>query len=354
MKNRTIYCKDNLEVMRSMEDESIDLIYLDPPFNKGQTFTGANGASFRDKWTEEDVTYDQDYVQVESSDEVWNFLEYMKGCKNISNWAYLIFMAARLLECHRILKDTGSIYYHCDHKMNYYIRMLMDTIFGEKNYLNEIVWKTIDTPAAVSKKLRRGKDYILRYSKSSNVYANTEKMYIRNLVTKEDLKKYQKDADGKYFYSGGTRSHSDEAIDRKLKDGSVYICNSGSARIKLFLEQKGDKYYRIKRISDIWNDINGLTFNKERVGYPTQKPLKLLERIISLFCSEDGVVLDPFCGSGTTCLAAEILGRQWIGIDKSPDSYTTIKERFTKEIEKETEILGFITKIDHSITYIKE
>ena len=149
IKNRTLFCKDNLDILQNIDSHTIDLIYLDPPFNKKKVFTApigssAEGASFKDYFREEDVK--DEWLQTIKEDhiELYNFLN---GVKNISsnkqylyNYCYLAYMAIRLLEMHRILKDTGSLYFHCDPTMSHYIKLLMDIIFGEKNFRNEIIW----------------------------------------------------------------------------------------------------------------------------------------------------------------------------------------------------------------------
>ena len=296
IKNRTIFCKDNLDILEGINTETIDLVYLDPPFNKKKVFTApigtsAEGASFKDIFTEADLK--EEWVQEIRED--WpNVYELLNAVKNIEgrssyNFCYLAYMAIRLIECHRVLKNTGSVYYHCDPTMSHYIKLLLDCVFGEKNFKNEIVW-CYETGGIPIKDFSRKHDYILRYSKG--------KEYI--------------------FNSKDILEERSEEVLRRIATGNETATRS-----------KG----QYRHPSDVFKipAINAMA--RERVGYPTQKPLALLERIIKASSSEGDVVLDPFCGCATTCVAAERLSRRWIGIDVSVKAYELVRERIRNMYE---------------------
>ena len=310
IKNRTIFCRDNLDILRGIDTESIDLIYLDPPFNKKKTFTApigssAEGASFSDIFRKEDV---KDEWLKEIEEEYYSIHELLHAVKNIEgrtsyNFCYLAYMAIRLMECHRVLKHTGSIYLHCDPTMSHYLKLLLDCIFGESNFRNEIVW-CYSGPSGANKDFPRKHDVILRYCLSKDWAFNADDVRIPYKQLNTDKGKNPMI----WGKSGG-----------KLQD--INIRNQYIERGKI--------------PTDYWLDIpsGGHISPKERLGYPTQKPLALLERIIKASSHEGDIVLDPFCGCATTCVAAERLGRKWIGIDVSHKAYEFVKERLAKEIE---------------------
>ena len=262
--------------MRSMNSETVDLIATDPPFNKGKDFHAtpdslASGASFQDRWTWDDDV-DQEWVDQISDDwpNVWYVIESARESWGDDMGAYLCFMGVRLIAMWRLLKDTGSIYLHCDPTASHYLKLLMDAIFGRKNFRNEIVWY-YKTGGMSKRWFGRKHDLILFYSKT-NKYKftlQTEKSYLSH----------------KYGFSNITL-HEDEI-----------------------------GVYRNVGMRDVW-DIPALRGNQpETYGYPTQKPLALYERIINASSDKTDMVLDPFCGCATTCIAAEKLERQWVGID---------------------------------------
>ena len=319
LKNRTLFCRDNLEILRGIDTKSVDLIYLDPPFNKNKVFTApigssAEGASFKDIFRKEDIKDEWLQTIKEDNIELYNFLN---GVKNISsnkhylyNYCYLAYMAIRLMEMHRILKDTASIYFHCDPTMSHYIKLLMDIIFGEKNFRNEISWG-YRTQGISKKWWPRKHDIIFMYSKSDTYtyYAFMERQYYT-----------------KPFRHTNT-------------------------------DQKG-RYYVDTYIRDIWDhDETKPTISQspERTGYPTQKPLALLERIIKASSTKNDIILDPFCGCATTCIAAEKLNRQWIGIDVSVKAYELVKTRLNKEVKGENEngqrdLLNYEKEVNYTTT----
>ena len=317
LQNRTIFCRDNLDILRGINSNSIDLIYLDPPFNKKKEFTApigssAEGASFKDWFREEDIKDDWVKSIKEDYDGLYKFLNGVKEYSNIMdgkankhylyNYCYLTYMAIRLIEMQRILKDTGSIYLHCDPTMSHYIKLLMDIIFGENNFRNEIVW--------YYKNASRGKyknanshDIVFWYSKSEK--------YIFN--RKSILQPFESEMT-QWRYTKG--------------------------------EQKGKEMPTGKTPDDVITLPSINTMDKERTGYPTQKPLALLERIIKASSNEGDIVLDSFCGCATTCVASEKLNRQWIGIDVSVKAYELVKERLQKEVADLEKLTEFQTKIN--------
>ena len=295
LKNRTIFCRDNIDVLKGINSECIDLIYLDPPFNTKKDFaapvgSSAAGASFKDIFKKEDIKEEWLQTIKEDNEKLTSFLT---GIKNIDgrksyNFCYLVYMAIRLIECHRVLKDTGSIYLHCDPIMSHYLKILLDTVFFENNFRNEITWYYTNASRG-KRNFAKAHDIIFWYSKSEKYIFN------RNDV----LQKFQ---------SGMTKW-------RYTKGG-----------------QKGKEMPKGKTPDDVITLPSLNAMSKERTGYPTQKPLAMLERIIKASSNKKDIVLDPFCGCATTCIAAEKLDRQWIGIDVSVKAYELVKERLKKEI----------------------
>ncbi len=307
VKNRTIFCHDNLEILQGIDTESIDLIYLDPPFNKKKVFTApigssAEGAEFSDVFREGDVKAEWVQTIKEDHDELYSFLNGIKNIRNSYNYCYLCYMAIRLIEMHRILKNTGSLYLHCDPTMSHYLKILLDCIFGEKNFRNEIVWN-YKRWSNVSRDFQKMHDIVFRYSKTENINFNILYQDYANIDFIEDT----------------VRGVVDGKLQRlKDKDGNY---------IKRKKKNKGVSMH------DTWVDINFVApTSKERTGYPTQKPLELLERIIKVSSNKGDIVLDPFCGCATTCVASEKLGRKWIGIDISIKAYELVKLRLKKEV----------------------
>ena len=278
VRNRTIFCYDNLDVLRGINDECIDLIYLDPPFNKNKQFAApigreAEGAAFKDMFREEDI---KDEWLGQMADQYPLMFEYLNGISNIghsSNKYYLCFMAIRLIEIRRVLKKTGSVYLHCDQTMSHYLKLLLDCIFGESNFRNEIVW----------------------------VYG----------LGGSSKKKYSQKHDTLYFYS--------KTVDYYFTKPSIPATSQMLAG-------------KLKGATDVFNIPSLNNMAKERTGYPTQKPIKLLERIIEASSDKEDVVLDPFCGCATTCVAAERLARRWVGIDISKKAYDLVNMRLKAEL----------------------
>ena len=324
LKNRTIFCRDNLEIMRGIDSETIDLIYLDPPFNTNKEYiapigTTATGASFKDIFKEEDVKDEEIGLLANDFPVVYEFIY---GVTNVGfryNKYYLIYMAVRLLEMHRVLKPTGSIYLHCNQTMSHYLKLLMDCIFGEKNFISEIIWN-YGTPSGGrvgGKKPVKVHDSLFSYSK----------VYGKHLYNKQ-FTEYSESYKKNWFrHSDGDRAYRTRS--RKGKNGATKI-------IRQYLDESLGV-----PLSSVWSDIKQNyskrgwfpTTQNKLFDYPTEKPLLLLERIVLASSNDGDIVLDPFCGCATTCIAAEKLGRQWIGIDISKMAFTLVKIRMGKELD---------------------
>ncbi|MCL2758448.1 MAG: HNH endonuclease [Alphaproteobacteria bacterium] len=280
------------------------MIYLDPPFNSKRIYsapigTKAAGASFKDMWTWKDI--DESYLET-MADKYPALTTYIASIGIIHSKAmkaYLTYMAQRIIEMRRVLKDTGSIYLHCDPTASHYLKVVMDEIFGKNNFRNEIIWSY--TGNSVPKKcLPRKHDIIFWYSKSDNFSFYPDKILIPYSELTE--KRYNHtDEDGRRFKISALRGGKQEKI--YMKDG--------------------------KYPDDVW-DIP-IIRGGERTGYPTQKPLALLRRLIEASSKVGDVVLDPFCGCATTCVAAQQLGRKWIGIDIEKQAVDVLVERLSND-----------------------
>lgn len=289
--NRTIWTGDNLEIMRGMNSESVDLIYLDPPFNSNADYAApvgskAAGAAFKDTWSLDDV--DVEWINLIASNHP-ALHRVLLAAMSDSDKSYLAYMSIRMLEMHRILKPTGSIYLHCDATMEHYLKTMMDSIFGKRGFKNEIAW-CYTGPSNTKRYFPRKFDKILFYARGSEWTFNWDDIRIP----------YKK------LKTGNTSGIFDQAAD---------------------LDPKG------KVPDNWWPDITPVgRLAKERLGYPTQKPLRLLHRIIRASSNADDVVLDPFCGCATTCFAAHDLGRRWAGIDISPKAAELARFRMRREL----------------------
>ena len=289
----TMFVRDNLEIMRGIDSECIDLIYLDPPFNSKHNYAApigseAAGAEFKDMWSLDDV--DAQWIELIVKDHP-DLHAILKAVPDDSDKSYLVYMAVRLLEMHRILKLTGSIYLHCDPTMNAWLRIVCDCIFGKRNFRNEIVWHYSNL-SATRRYFPKKHDTILFFSKSDAWTFNDKAVRI---------------------------AYSESSNDRVKYKGSGFAKNA-----------KGSWIHPDGKIPDSVWDIPLLKGN-EREGYPTQKPLKLVHRIIVASSNKGDWVLDPFCGCATTCVAAHFLERKWIGIDISPAADILVRRRIDKE-----------------------
>ena len=361
--DNTLYYGDNFKVLRDyVADESVDLIYLDPPFNSNASYnvlfresTGeespAQIKAFTDtwKWTlETERTFEEEIIRnslvpPNVKDMISAFRSYI-GENDMM--AYLVMMTPRLVELNRVLKSTGSIYLHCDPTASHYLKILMDTVFGAENFRNEIVWKRSDSKGDTgqgAKHFGRVNDTILFYSKTrdsafSALYGPLDPGYVDRFYryTDSDGRRYKLDnmlgpggaakGNPQYEVMGVTRywRYSKERMQQLIKEGRVVQTNPGTVPMyKRYLDES-----RGTPITTNWSDISFLRgWSKERLGYPTQKPQALLERIIEASSNEGDVVLDPFCGCGTSIAAAENLNRQWVGIDVTHLAVALMKNR---------------------------
>ena len=295
--NRTLYHGDNLKFLRGMNSESVNLIATDPPFKKGKDFHAtpnslAAGAKFQDRWSWEDDV-EGEWVDQITDDwpKVMNVINGSRESYGDDMGAFLCFMAVRLLEMRRVLRDDGSIYLHCDPTASHYLKQLMDAVFGKRNFRNEIVW--CYASGGVSKRwFGKKHDVILFYSKTKSYQFNPQ---------------YRP-------YSEGTVQRGLTQVKKRMNE-NYELREEGAVQ------------------NDWWNDVTPLLSptSEERLGYPTQKPLALYERIIQASSNSGDIVLDPFCGCATTPVAAERLGRQWVGIDIWDKAHETVIQRLQSE-----------------------
>ena len=358
----TLYYGDNLHVLREhIASESVDLVYLDPPFNSNANynilFKGPEGNSsesqieaFEDTWHwNESAESAFDEVMRSGNTDAFTLLRAMRDFLGDNDMmAYLAMMAVRLIELHRVLKPTGSLYLHCDPTASHYLKLLLDGVFGGDRLINEIVWARSTGKSLMKRRLPRNHDTILAYSKGDTATWNENAIYkpydADDLPDKTASKYSHQDVDGRvyrldslinpnanrpnltYEFLGVTRvwRWTRERMQKAFEDGIVIQTAPGRVpQLKRYLEDQ-----RGIALSDVWTDIAPLNSQaQERLGYPTQKPLALLERIIAASSNEGDVVLDPFCGCGTAVHAAQKLARQWIGIDVTHLAIGLIEKR---------------------------
>ncbi len=361
IKNRTIFTGDNLEILRGFPDDYIDLIYLDPPFNSKHNYAApigskAAGAAFKDTWTLDDIDMAWWGEIAETNRSLYEVLDMTRHVGGKSAMSYLIYMAVRILELHRILKDTGSIYLHCDPTMSHYLKMVLDAVFGVSSFRNDITWKRFSSHND-GKRYGKISDQVLFYTKTQNytwnlVYTPYSKEYIaknygnkdeRGLYTHASLTAESLAGGGyEYEYKGHYRiwKRPLESMLELERANLIHMPNkkNGMPRYKIYLDDaKGVP------LQNIWADIPNVQ-GQERLHYPTQKPLQLLERIIQSSSNKGDIVLDPFCGCATTCSAAERLNRKWIGIDISPKAVDLLNARLVSEagLDKYTKGAGIL------------
>lgn len=371
----TLYYGDNRDILpRYVKDESVDLIYLDPPFKSNQDYnvlfaeqSGEKSAAqimvFEDTWHWNPESAKWFEQVVARSDKVSDLLvAFHKFLGENDMMAYLANMAPCLVELRRVLNPTGSIYLHCDPTASHYLKLLMDAVFGAANFRNEIVWKRKYGKAGPIKRFGSCTDTILYYAKADKFkffpqYKPSDPDYIEKFFkhVDESGRKYRIDnlaspnprPNLMYVYKGYKPPEKGWAISREKmkqwdKEGRLHFPKTKSGRIqrKRFLDEMDGE-----EVQNLWDDINVISSQSaERLGYPTQKPEALLERIIKASSNEGDVVLDPFCGCGTTISVAQKLNRQWIGIDITHLAITLIKKRLRDslgdKIKKQYRVLG--------------
>ena len=310
-RNRTLFHGDNLAFLRAMNSESVDLIATDPPFNKGRDFHAtpdslAVGAKFQDRWSWERDVHEEWADQItDDHPRLMEAIESARYAHSDGMGAFMCFMAVRLLEMHRVLKPTGSIYLHCDPTASHYLKAVMDAIFWWKNFRNDVVWVR---SAGFKRKTAR-----------------------RFPIKNETLLFYAKDVGRIAFHTQYT-PHKPEYIRRFKPDATGRLCRTdvnptaGGTRTIYLDETPGDI------VDSVWGDIPPVNpAAKERTGYPTQKPLALYERLVKASSSEGDVVCDPFAGCATTLVAAERHCRQWVGMDIWDSAKAVVLNRMEKE-----------------------
>lgn len=352
-----LYFGDNLDIMREfIGDETVDLIYLDPPFNSKATYnilfhekdgkdSPAQITAFEDSW-QWDQSAEATYWEVvkegpKTLADLLQALRHFFGSNDLL--AYLTMMSIRLVEMRRVLKNTGSIYLHCDPTASHYLKMVMDAVFEVRYFQSEIIWQRSLTHGGPSK-YNAVHDVILFYSKGKNFTWNSQYQEYDESYIESHWK--SQDKNGRRYQlivahgagQGPPRTFGDnvleppkgrhwawgqETIDNLVAEEKIIYTKTGMPRLKVYLDES-----RGKPVTDVWNDILPVNaMARERLGYPTQKPEALLERIILASSNEGDVLMDGFCGCGTTVAVAERLHRKWIGIDITHLAITLMKKR---------------------------
>lgn len=379
-KKGVLYFGDNYEILKEhIKDKSVDLIYLDPPFNskaqynvlfksKGDDDAPSQLKAFNDtwKWGEESRIYYDKLISY--GDDISTMIYGLRQTIGTNDMmAYLVMMAVRLIQLRRVLKDTGSIFLHCDPTASHYLKVLMDCIFGGKNFRNEIIWKKTNSTKEQADAFGKQHDIIFWYSKTDD--------YLYKPVSRELDGKSKKpfchdDDDGRGLYqtialsntteSGGFSKmkvwkwrgvkarwiYSKATLEEWWAKGLIYKTKSGY-RKKDFLS---DKEKRGITITDIWTDTEVAPIQKsERLGYATQKPISLLERILNASSAEGQLVLDPFCGCGTAIEAAHKLNRNYVGIDVTHLAIGLIEYRMKKAFGVRPKVIGVPTTLESAM-----
>lgn len=317
---RVVYCGDNLEQLEKLPDSCVDLIYIDPPFNSNRNYEVFWGER-KEKRSFED--------------------------RHASTQAYIDYMRPRCVELARVLKDTGSFYYHCDWHASHYVKVMLDQTFGENNFQNEIVWRRTKAHND-SKRYGANHDTIFFYTGGKKWTWNVQHGPYSDEYVKQNYRYKDEDGifrvsdltankgggdtsfewttpDGKKVspYKGRYWAYSKDNMLKMQADGRIYHRKTGMPMLKNYLKDMPGV-----PLQTFWDDVDGvISGSEERLGYPTQKPVALLERIIKSSSNENDIVLDAFCGCGTALVAAETLGRQWIGIDVSPTACRVMAKR---------------------------
>jgi DNA modification methylase len=371
MKN-TLYYGDNLAILREhIQDESVDLVYLDPPFNSARDYNvlfkqakkdenQAQITAFTDTWQWSKRHYDEFFEDPRNA-RLFDLMEALHKILGASEMmAYLVMMAPRLLELHRTLKPTGSLYLHCDPAASHYLKVMLDVIFGPARFRNEITWKRSSAHNDASK-YGNVADILLYYAKSPDRIWNPQyQPYSPEMLTRFR----NADADGRRWWDGDLTGagagpartfgekgeiappngrhwmYDQEGIDRLVVEGKIHWTKQGTPRLKRYFDEAPGV-----PLQNVWTDIFPINSQaNEAMGYPTQKPLALLERIINASSNPGDVVLDPFCGCGTAVVAAERLGRKWIGVDVTFIAIDLMVSRLAKDFglsrKKDYDILG--------------
>ncbi|MCX7599261.1 MAG: DNA methyltransferase [Armatimonadetes bacterium] len=354
-----LFFGDNLEVLRRyIADESVDLIYLDPPFNSKATynvlFKEKNGTSaaaqiraFDDFW-HWDISAEEAYREVvQGGGKIADLLDALRRFLGSNDMmAYLTMMAIRLKELHRVLKPTGSLYLHCDPTASHYLKLVLDAIFGPENFRNEIIWKRAQPKAHATRRFPSSHDTVFAYSRSAATRFNPVRGTHDETYVDKFYRFVEEDTGRRYTLADLTNPNkarpnltyefppgsgvvrvwrwTRQRMMREWRKGRVIVPPGGGVvRYKRYLDEMPGP-----TVTDVWTDIEHLHgSHKEALGFPTQKPEALLDRIIRASSNEGDLVLDPFCGCGTTVVVAERLHRRWIGIDITHLAVTLMKTR---------------------------
>ncbi|WP_067733646.1 site-specific DNA-methyltransferase [Novosphingobium naphthalenivorans] len=361
-----LFFGDNLEVLRNgdIPAKSVDLVYLDPPFNSNARYNvlfrtpdgtkaSAQAEAFRDTWEwgpEADQAIDDIHQHIRGS--TARFIDALSAALGKSDMmAYLVMMTVRLYELRQVLKDEGTLILHCDPTASHYLKVILDALFGPTAFRNEIIWQRSTGKSHSSRRLPSNHDVLLLYA-GENAKWNGDNAFVpydeENLPEKTATKYCHQDADGRryrldnlinpnsdrpnltYEFKGVTRvwRWTKERMQRADLEGLIVQTAPGRVpQFKRYLDKQ-----RGLPLGDVWTDIAPLNSQAiERIGYPTQKPMALLKRLIELTTDRGDLILDPFCGCGTTVEAAQWLGRQWIGIDIAYHAVTVIQDRMKNE-----------------------
>jgi site-specific DNA-methyltransferase (adenine-specific) len=372
LKTNVLYYGDNLEILRKhIPENSIDLVYLDPPFNSKKDYNilfKENGGveseaqikAFTDTWhwtqTAENTYHDIVTNGPLKVGQLIGALHDAIGQNDVM--AYLVMMATRLIELHRVLKPSGSLYLHCDPTASHYLKLVLDQIFGPVNFRNEIVWQKIRVEKAQSKQFAKLQDTIFWYTKADEYIFNQQRLLPSEEYTDKYYSQVEPETGRRYqlisFIQGGQGSArrfgdrlieppqgkhwiwTQERIDKAMQEGLLVFTDPNKPRLKRYLDE-----HEGRNVGTIWSDIFPINaVAKERLGYETQKPLALLERIIKASSNDGDVVLDPFCGCGTALVAAQKLNRRWIGIDITHLAITLMRNRLKDSFGIDAEVVG--------------
>ncbi|MCX6380845.1 MAG: DNA methyltransferase [Armatimonadetes bacterium] len=357
----TLYFGDNLNVLeKHIADESVDLVYLDPPFNSNRD----HNVLFKEQSGHESP------AQIKAFGDTWNWagameawerfyelcpnakvIELMHGFHDAIGendvMAYLVMMAPRLYQLHRVLKPTGSLYLHCDSTASGYLRLILDCLFSPKNFQNEIIWKRTSSHNDAKRRYGRVSDTIYYFTKSYDQFTFNVQYTAHSDAYLEKFYRFVEEGTGRRYSIGDLNSPhprpnltydykgysphangwriSREKMEKLDAEGRLHFPTkpTGRIRLKRFLDEMPGT-----PVSNVWTDILPVqSQSKERLGYPTQKPISLLERIISTSSNPGDLVLDPFCGCGTAIVAAHKLDGQWIGVDITPIAVSLVQQR---------------------------
>lgn len=376
-RDNSLYYGDNLNILRELPSESVDLVYLDPPFNSNRTYnvlfkersgtdSQAQIQAFDDTWL---WSQESDALLREMTEEgtvplkVAEAIEAMAKLLGKNDMlAYLVMMTPRLVELHRVLKPTGSLYLHCDPTASHYLKIILDAVFGVQNFRSEITWKRTSSHNDAKRQYGNLSDSILYFGKADHTVYNVQYQEYDPKYLDSFYRHY--DENGRRFRLDNLRSPNPRPNLTYEYKGFPPHRNGWAVSLekmqeldrqdRLWFPSKPDGRIQLKRyldempgvpLGDMWTDIQPIQSQaNERLGYPTQKPVALLERIINASSNPGDVVLDPFCGCGTTISAAQKLGRNWIGIDISFLSVDLIRKRlideFGPEIEETYDLIG--------------